>query len=212
MSGKLHITLLIVLIPLLSWSNDGLNRGSKTNLLSRSYLYEGGGSFAKFNHRPYLSFGYRNFMLDYQATIQFKNWVEIGAGVGFHRSAVKFYSASDERKVRLFSLPTYATVTIYPYHDDNKAFYIKGNYGFANNLSGSKNKNDKSLQGNVMQVEIGYKQFSSSIDRHWFVELSQYSSMAKGTFSDSETYNAEIDYNLQFYGIVLSVGINLNRF
>ena len=63
-----------------------------------------------------------------------------------------------------------------------------------------------------MQAGVGYKQFSSSIDRYWFVELSQYSSMGKGTFKDPETYSAETDYNLQFYGIILSVGINLNKF
>ncbi len=52
----------------------------------------------------------------------------------------------------------------------------------------------------------------NGIDRFMYVELSQYYSSAKGTYKDPETYNAEIDYNLQFYGVVLSVGINLNRF
>jgi hypothetical protein len=221
MSGKLHI-ILFVLLPLFSWSNVtvSLTNGGgdnpielplKPNFLS-SIKYQEGGRLVQFNHRPYLSFGIRNFMVDYQATVQFKNWAEIGAGVGLHRNAVKFYSASDQHTIRLMSLPTYATVTIYPYHDDNRAFYIKGNYGFVNNLSGEKNQNDNSLQGNIMQAGIGYKQFSSSIDRYWFVELSQYSSMGKGTFKDPETYSAETNYNLQFYGIILSAGINLNKF
>ncbi len=221
MNGKRYI-ILFVLLPFFSWSNVTISsingegdkpivQPLKTSFLSNT-LYEDGGRLINFNHRAYLSFGLRNFMLDYQATVQLKNWAEIGLGVGYHRNNVKFYSASDQHKISISSLPTYATITLYPYHDDNRAFYIKGNYGFVNNLSGKKNQNDDSLQGNIMQAGIGYKQFSSSIDRYWFVELSQYSSMGKGTFKDPETYSAETDYNLQFYGIILSVGINLNKF
>lgn len=210
----------MVLLPLLSWTNNHpLNNGSsspKEPIKSSSFLtnalYEDGGRFVSFSHRPYLSFGLKNFMIDYQANAKIKNWAEIGLGVGFHRSNVKFYSASDEHKIAISSFPTYATVTLYPYHDDNRAFYIKGNYGLVNNLSGKKNQNDKSLQGNMMQAGIGYKQYATSIDRYWFVELSQYSTVAKGTFKDPDTYNATSDYNLQFYGIVLSVGININSF
>lgn len=208
----LHIVLMAVLLPLCSWSNNEDDKVTiKPDFLS-NVLYEDGGRFVSFNHRPYISAGIKNFMLDYQATVQFKNFAEIGLGVGFHRSNVKFYSASDEHKIAISSLPTYATLTLYPYHDNNRAFYIKGNYGFVNNLSGKKNQNDSSLQGNMLQAGVGYKYFASSIDRYWFIELSQYSTVAKGTFKDPETYNASSNYNLQFYGIVLSVGININGY
>lgn len=220
MIGKLHIVLLLILIPFFSWSNDDFvlspdimkppNETVKPNSLN-SLFYDDGGRFVSFNHRAFLSFGLRNFMIDYQATAQFQNWAEIGAGIGFHRNSVKFYSASDQHKISISSLPAYATVTLYPYHDDNRAFYVKGNYGFVNNLSGKKNRNDKSLKGNVMQVGVGYKQYTANNSRYWFVELSQYASVAKGTFKDPDTYKSETDYELQIYGIILSVGININR-
>lgn len=219
MVRNLYILLFLALLPSLVWGNNNPDNDGRNSLISpfksnflTSTLYEDGGRFVSFNHRPYLSAGIKNFMLDYQATVQFKNWAEIGLGVGFHRSNVSFYSASDQHKIAVSSFPTYGTITLYLYHDDNRAYYIKGNYGLVNNLSGKKNQNDNALQGNMMQAGIGYKQYATSKDRYWFIELSQYSTVAKGTFNDPETYNASTDYNLQFYGIVLSLGVNINSF
>lgn len=212
MRGKLYIVLSVVLLPLFCWSNKDNPNRVRGGLPIAISLSEGVDQSLKLNHKFSLGWGYRNFLLDYQGSVQFKNWAEIGVGVGFHRSGVQFYSASDKHKVGIASTPTYLTATIYPYHDDNRAFYLKGTYGLANSISGSKNTKDKAFSSRVIQGGVGYKYFMNGIDRFMYVELSQYYSSAKGTYKDPETYNAEIDYNLQFYGVVLSVGINLNRF
>jgi hypothetical protein len=212
-----HILYLLILFPFLSWggnldfNRDKVSQGRSLNKLGVPNYSGENGRLMTFNHKPYASFGYRNFMLDYNGTLQFKKWFEIGAGIGYHHNTVKFYSASDKHTVGLASVPTYLTATIYPYHDDNRAFYIKGNYGLANSINGAKNKKDKNFRSKVVQGGAGYKQFSDRLNRFFYVELSQYYTSAKGTYSDFETYNATIDYDFQFYGIVLSVGINLNR-
>lgn len=206
-----NIVLVSILLPLLSWASTPESGGDeklKTLQPYKTSVYEGAN--IRFNHRPYLGFGIRNFMLDYNGTVQFKNWAEIGVGVGYHSNATKFYSASDRHTVRINSLPVYATAIIYPYHDNNRAFYIKGNYGLTNNLSGNRNQNDKSLAARTLQGGIGYKHYEYNSNRSWYIELSQYATVAKGTYKDTDTYNATIDYDLQFYGIVVAIGVNLN--
>lgn len=211
-----YLLYLLVFIPYLSWGNAIMSDLAKAkqglSLLNSPSFTSEGGRLYHFNHKAYASFGYRNLMFDYNGTVQFKRWFEVGGGVGYHHNSVKFYSASDKHVVGISSIPTYLTATIYPYHDDNRAFYIKGNYGFTTSFNGGKNKRDKSFNGKMIQGGVGYKQFIDRIDRSVYVELSQYYSTAKGAYNDSETYNAAIDYNLQFYGIVLSVGVNINSF
>ncbi|MCT4581946.1 MAG: hypothetical protein N4A35_11045 [Flavobacteriales bacterium] len=205
------IILVSILLPLLSWASTPESKGGEiSNLLLplKTSVYEGPN--ITFNHRPYLGFGIRNFMLDYSGTVQFKNWAELGVGIGYHSNSAKFYSASDKHTVRVNSLPTYITAIIYPYHDNNRAFYVKGNYGIPNNFSGAKNQNDGSIAARMFQGGIGYKHYDYNSNRSWYVELSQYSTMAKGSYKDLDTYNATIDYNLQFYGIVVAIGVNLN--
>lgn len=209
-----YIVCLLVLIPFLSWGSNSKIEGDhrSTSLGIPNYSGSDDGATFHFNHRPYLAAGFRNFMVDYNATIQVKRWFELGAGIGYHHSSVKFYSSSDRHTIGLASIPTYITATVYAYHDDNRAFYLKGNYGIANNLNGPRNTRAKNFSSIMFQAGVGYKFLYDNIDRYVYVELSQYSSTAKGTYKDTDTYNANIDYNLQFYGVVLSVGVNLNRF
>lgn len=213
-----YILSALFLLPLFSWGNEGTSDGNETKnktLTKPFYSVAANGNMdglVTFNHRPSIGGGYRNFLLDYSATLQFKRWFEVGVGVGFHHNSVQFYSASDKHMVGVGSLPTYLTAIVYPYHDDERAFYLKGNYGFANTINGARNSKDKSFTNQVAQGGIGYKQFNYKLDRYIYLELSQYFATAKGTYNDSDTYNAKVDYNLQFYAIVLSVGINLTRF
>ena len=51
-------------------------------------------------------------MFDYNGSVQFKRWLEIGAGIGYQHNSVKFYSASDIHTIALASVPTYLTATI----------------------------------------------------------------------------------------------------
>lgn len=206
-----NIVLVSILLPLLSWASTPEGNGDKileTPKPLNVKIYEG--SNITFNHRPYLGFGIRNFMLEYNGTVQFKNWAEIGLGVGYHSNSTKFYSASDKHTVRINSLPIYATAIIYPYHNNKRAFYIKGNYGITNNLSGNRNQNDKSIEARTLQGGIGYKHYNYNSNRSWYIELSQYATVARGTYKDADTYNATIDYDLQIYGIVVAIGVNLN--
>lgn len=207
----LLITTFLFLFPALLWGNGNgasINDNSiSTPLKIKSPLkvnsiYDG--SLFRLNNKMYTSFGTRNLLLDYNGTIQVKNWFELGIGFGIHNNRVKLHSASDSHVIKNYSTPTYLTATIYAYHDQDKAFYIKGNYGRANNQNDQNNKVASNFKGKMIQGGIGFK---TSKNRDWHIELSQYYSSAKGTYSS--TYDSSIDYNLEHYAIILSIGINL---
>lgn len=166
-----------------------------------------------FNHRPYIGGGANRILLGYNATLQIKRIAEIGVGVGFNSNKVNVHSSSIEHSFSTPSIPTYITAILYPYNNGNNAFYIKGNYGLSNNLNSSKNKNDKSLKGVVSQLGIGYRfRFNKNRqrDRSFYIELSNYSSTAKGTYTTKDDYNAIIDYNVKYKGVIFLIGFNIN--
>jgi len=206
-----------LITPLLSWGNfekkPKLDSKSAHYFLSQNLKDKDlNSSTVRFSQKGLLGVGFSNFRLEYQANIQFKGLIELGAGLGVHTNSVKFFSASDEHMITVASLPTYATMTIYPYHDANRAFYIKGNYGLLNNIDGKRNKNEKGISHRMLQFGIGYKHFIPNSYRFIYFELSKYTSTAKGRFSNSEDYNSVIDYNLTFHAITFSVGIDINRY
>ncbi len=210
------IYLVILVTPVYAWGNLGLKPSnlptSKLELMSSKMLDDSFRSPLSFVHKGILGLGLRNFRLEYQANIRYRRMVELGVGIGRYNNTVKFFSASDEHKVSVESTPTYATLTIYPFHGDNKAFYIKGNYGLVNNMNSKRNKNEKGINHKMFQVGVGFKYLMPEAERYIFFELAKYTSTAKGIYTDLENYNSVTDYNLTFHAITFSVGIDINRY
>ena len=153
-----------------------------------------------------LSSDHNNF--DVKAGYLFRNRFEAGAGFGIHSNSFWLQTISSNHFADVVSTAYYVHGKYFIYQSAKKV-YATGKFGFANN---HRNRQLTSVNNGItMEGGVGVL-FASRKRSKYFLELSQYTSHAKG-FLISNDVNAlsDIEFDVWFHRIVFTFGIQFGK-
>ncbi len=136
-----------------------------------------------------------------------KNWA-VGFGLGFHNNSFNFSTANSNHFGNVRSVPVYLYGTYYLTNTFYRP-YIKCKIGYSsNNTTFDVNSVEDGL---MLEGGLGVS-FTSKTQSKFFLELSQYTSHAKGTMRNNNPNGlGDIGFDLWFNRVVFTFGYTFGR-
>jgi hypothetical protein len=169
---------------------------------------------SKFHYNRGLQFGFntgfsvnhRRFDMELRYMFN-KKWA-VGLGLGFHNNSFSFSTANSNHNGDVRSIPVYVTGN---YFLSNTYFkpYLKAKIGYSNNFT-TFDVNSVS-DGIILEGGLGVS-FTSKTQSKFYLELSQYTTNAKGTMRNNNPNGlGDIGFDLWFNRVVFTFGYTFGR-